>query len=435
MVTSEFVFTLLGGFGAWGSLAYSQASFLPLVQVAAVTGMYGVTFVLAWTASLLNLALDSRRSSLRLSRAALGLAGVVPATVCLAGTFRLLGPSPEIEAVTIATVSPRTPDDANYRTGSAGATQSWLFARSREAARAGADLVVWPEGSFSTLASDEADRVGRAVAFARQEGVALAMPYASRVGPDDPRYGNRMVLIDPAGEILWEYGKQRPVPGMEELMVPGAGPVARAELPAVADAGPPTARPGSEASPGTTPASGLRLAGLICFDADHPELMRQVRGSDLVLVPSDDWHQIVGLHSAMVRLRSIEYGVPIARATLHGESVVYDARGRSLGSLRDDRPHPRILLVDLRTGAEPTLAAHAGSAFPLLAAAGLFLLGLRARRATLRRLRDPTHRTRDRIRRYRNTTNRDRLLPPGDTKSAQYTPAATSRPCSSRPSQ
>ena len=40
--------------GAWGSLAYSQFSSLHLTQVASITGMWGVTFLVSWFASAVN---------------------------------------------------------------------------------------------------------------------------------------------------------------------------------------------------------------------------------------------------------------------------------------------------------------------------------------------------------------------------------------------
>ena len=73
------------------------------------------------------------------------------------------------------------------------------------------------------------------------------------------------------------------------------------------------------------------VAGMICFDADHLSMMRQLRGqASLLLVPSDDWPAIDALHPAMLRLRAIEQGLTIARPTINGRSRIFDARGREL---------------------------------------------------------------------------------------------------------
>ncbi|HMB21735.1 MAG TPA: hypothetical protein VKP08_02830, partial [Anaerolineales bacterium] len=41
-------------FGTFGAAAYSQRGFLPLMQIASVTGLWGITFVISWFAGLVN---------------------------------------------------------------------------------------------------------------------------------------------------------------------------------------------------------------------------------------------------------------------------------------------------------------------------------------------------------------------------------------------
>ncbi len=301
MVMAEFLFARFGGFGAWGSVAYSQATVLPVVQVAALVGMYGVTFLIAWSASLANLVVENWRVHRASSLAALSLAGVVFAVVLVFGGSRLAAPQSSSSMIRVATVSPRTDDDANYRIRNATATQESLLDCSRQAVRAGARLIIWPEDSFFVYADDQPAWIDRAKAFTRQERVLLLASYGVQVSQDDPRYENTMVLIGPHGNLLWHYRKSRPVPGMEDLVIPGDGRIAKAVT-----------------------AEG-RFAGMICFDADHLEMMRQIgRDADLLLVPSDDWKQVADLHSKMIRIRAIEYGIPIVRSTLHGLSAAYD---------------------------------------------------------------------------------------------------------------
>ena len=43
-----------GPFGSWGSLAYTQYGNLPLEQMVSVTGIYGITFLIAWLAAVVN---------------------------------------------------------------------------------------------------------------------------------------------------------------------------------------------------------------------------------------------------------------------------------------------------------------------------------------------------------------------------------------------
>ena len=359
MVVAGFLFARLSPYGTWGSLAYSQAPALPLMQIAAVTGTSGVTFVIAWVASALNLALEDRRARRALHVPTFALVVATVVAVLGYGVVRLTAPASTAHPVTVAMISPRTDDDASYWIARAGEVQEALLGASREAVRAGATLVAWPEGSFSIFARDEPAWLARAAAFARDQAIFLAAPYATRVSEADPSFHNTMVLVGPDGTLLWHYRKSRPVPGLEDLAIPGDGVVARAA------------------------AHGVRLAGMICFDADHLDLMRQVAGTtDLLLVPSDDWAEIVDLHAAMVRVRAIESGVPIVRSTQHGISVAFDRFGRVLGSHSDAGATGRVLAVNVVPGGALTVYGRFGdwlSWLSIIALVGLAAAAIRAR--------------------------------------------------------
>jgi apolipoprotein N-acyltransferase len=168
--------------------------------------------------------------------------------------------------------------------------------------------VLWPEDSFFLRGGEEPGLLVRLATLARETGAWVGAAYGSRVAGDEGKYRNRFVLVAPSGEVAWQYAKSHPVPGYEQkYMLPGDGRVARARTPW-----------------GT-------VAGMICFDADHLSMMRQLRGqASLLLVPSDDWPAIDALHPAMLRLRAIEQGLTIARPTINGRSRIFDARGREL---------------------------------------------------------------------------------------------------------
>jgi apolipoprotein N-acyltransferase len=50
-VAVEFLRSRLTSFSTWDSIAYTQSSHLPLMQLTAVTGIWGVTFLICWGAS------------------------------------------------------------------------------------------------------------------------------------------------------------------------------------------------------------------------------------------------------------------------------------------------------------------------------------------------------------------------------------------------
>ena len=51
-VVVEYLFSF-SPYGTWGAVAYSQAGNLPLMQLLSVTGLWGITFLIAWLAVML----------------------------------------------------------------------------------------------------------------------------------------------------------------------------------------------------------------------------------------------------------------------------------------------------------------------------------------------------------------------------------------------
>jgi apolipoprotein N-acyltransferase len=140
-----------------------------------------------------------------------------------------------------------------------------LFARSQQAARGGAKIVAWAEAAAFVLKADEAAVIERSQALARAEGIYLQIALITLLQTDKfPYVENRAVLIDPSGAVVWRYDKSKPVPGDGHLPGPGIIPTV------------------------DTPYG--RLATIICFDADSPNLVRQVGRAevDLLLVPASD---------------------------------------------------------------------------------------------------------------------------------------------------
>lgn len=347
-VATEILITKGLPFGLWGSLAYSQAFVPPVANIAALLGFWGISFLIAWTAAVANHAWENR-GRLRAASPALAAWAILALLLLGYGLQRQLSAPPARTPLEVAIVLPPVEDNANYDAAQAPLIVDHLFARSAAAARSGARLVAWPEDSFFLAAADEPALLARAAGFARGNGAWLHMSYGLRTQVGTLRYENRSALIAPSGTRAWTYRKSYPVPGYEErYMVPGDGHVVHASTPLG------------------------RLAGAICFDADHQQIMRQV-GADLLVLPSDDWDAIHDLHAAMVTLRAIEYGVPILRPTINGRSLLLDGRGRTIASLPVGPGQSVIARLD--SAAEATLYRTIGDSF---AWACLVLLGLLA---------------------------------------------------------
>ena len=221
----EYATAMMSPYGSWGNAAYIQVDDLPLIQLAAVTGLWGIGFLIAWFGSVINWAWEQDWQWPRVNAGLLGLVCVM-ALVYLWGGARLIGRAPAAPVVRTASFT-ETPqglaawDFIHRRPQGAAidslrrsllALQDTLFAWSRREAQAGAKLVSWSEANFAVLKTDERSAISRGAELARQEGICLVMALAV-FSPGAGFYENEVVVCDPSGHPTAPYHKARPVPG------------------------------------------------------------------------------------------------------------------------------------------------------------------------------------------------------------------------------
>lgn len=363
-----------GDYGTWGATAYTQQN-LTLLQLTSLTGLWGVTFLMFWTASVANAAWEARFEWTRVRPSALLYGGTL-AAVLIFGSVRLSTSSTDA-TVTVAAVT-GTRHAGNFLSSvdmndlpafrdSMRAVQQDYLTRTRQAARQGVRVVAWPEAAVPVLASDESQLIDRGRALARNRQIHLAMTLT--VFPSDStesRIENKIIWLDPEGQVRAEYLKARPVPG--EPSIPGDG-----HLPLI-----------------DTPHGTWTAA--ICFDLDHHRLIRQAgqRGADVLLAPSNDWPAIQSIHAHMARVRSIENGVSLVRPTSDGLTLVTDPQGRTLAQMNHFAANEHLLIAPVPTSGTVTIYAMVGDAFAWLCVLGFVgllaasVLQRRAKRCTQR---------------------------------------------------
>ncbi len=330
----------LASFGPLGtitSIANTQYGNVPLMQLVSVTGIWGITFLLTWFAAVINWAWE-RGFAWQEVRGGLLYAAIL-AVVFLGGGARLALFPPRATLVRVAGLSASqaavsafnrqlpqatvallatgkaTQADRALARSAFAAIDHDLLTRSRQEAAAGARIVVWPEASptgAAVLQEDESALIQRAGALAKQQGFYLDMGLAVYL-PDSgngPFVKDETVLLDSAGNVAWTYEKTHPAPGEQGVIVLGDGKVPLVESPYG------------------------RLAGVICFDADFPAMMRQAgqAGADLMLVPSDDWQAVDPAHTHDATFRAIENGYSLVRQASKGLSMTVDYEGHVLSA-------------------------------------------------------------------------------------------------------
>jgi apolipoprotein N-acyltransferase len=365
-VALEFASSRLNPYGTWGALAYTQYGNLPLMQLVSVTGIWAIAFLVAWFAAVVNWAWDRQFEWGKIRRGVL-LYAAVWSVVMLAGGARLAF-SPEPSTVRIAGIGVTrgitAPGDI-FRIFapdfSAAERESFreFFARQHDAfferglreAQAGAKILVWPENKWLVFKEDEGALLERARGFAREHAIWLLMGMAT-LDPGAARpVHDHAVLVDPAGEIAYDYTKITAVPGWEaSTNVLGQGPIPVADTPYG------------------------RIASPICYDLDFPQIARQVGHSkaDLMLVPSDDpWKPMTLLHQQMSEFRAVENGVAMFRIAGEGRAGAVDPYGRPLAAMDDYAAQDNVVVAQVPTHRVFTLYSVIGDLFAWLCVAGL----------------------------------------------------------------
>jgi len=359
MVLGEWVMHGLLPFGVWGAAANTQVDQLALLQLASVTGIHGVGFLMYAAAVVLERFLAGERGTLRrggwltttavvaalaFGQARLGLASAEAnptRLIAAVGTDSVVGTEPDL------------PDSERL-----AADEQGLVRRTEVAAAAGAELVVWNEGATMVWPDDEEAFQQRLQLLAARLQVDLVAAYIVTLETEPLRYENKFIYLRADGTLEHTYLKHEPVPG--EPAVRGEGP-----MPVVTD-------------------PRGRVGGAICYDYDFPRVaLANARNDvDLVALPSSDWRGIDPIHTQMAAIRAIEGGTSVVRSTRFGLSAGIDPWGRMRGWDSAFDNTERILLVRLPEQGVKTVYEVLGDWFPatcLLLSLGLLGAGLRRR--------------------------------------------------------
>jgi apolipoprotein N-acyltransferase len=367
-----------------GLAAYAQYGNLPLMQLASLTGIWGLSFLVNWLAPVLNEVWE-RGTAPRVLRYSLLPFGVVLGAAVVYGSARLTF-TPTAPVVRVAGLTPDRPhylrapngeeivwpDIEQIARGSDAERTQWrprwlqitddLLARSRQEARAGAKVITWAEESAFLLAEDVPGVLEQARAVARDEGVYLQLALQPILRTQQfPFAENRAVLIDPAGNTIWDYHKAYPIPFAESLEYDGG--------PAVV--------------PFTDTPYG-RLAGVICYDTDYVPYMHQAAWAQvgLLLAPANDWPAVKYDHTHEAVYRAVENGFALMRPDAKGISLAVDPLGRELASADYYTSDGLDLVAMMPVQAVPTLYSRIGDVFAWLSIAVLvvFIAGAVVRR-------------------------------------------------------
>jgi apolipoprotein N-acyltransferase len=400
----------------WALAGYSQAGVAPVVQVADLAGIYGVSFAvvavnaaLAEVARAAGTAVSARwrpsaagavqaahvlrrplagsalaapiRHVLRRALAGAALVALALGLVLAYGRHRLAGSDPPAAAslaVRVAVVQANLDLGSQWQEGFYGRNLDAYLRLTRDRLRASAPaLVLWPENALTFFLDDEpAYRAAIAHLFA-PAGAQLLVGGPRHAGAEAPVFYNSAFLLSPEGAILGRYDKRHLLPFAEYF------PLRRLDLLRRRFARVRELTPGEPAPPLPTVAGPAGV--LICNEAMFPEIAaaRAREGAAfLVNLSNDTWIPEAKFSEQQLDIasvRAVEQRRYLVRASTSGPSAIVDPAGRVTG--RTASLAAGTLAGTVRPASGLTPYARLGDAFAI----GCALAALAAALARVRR--------------------------------------------------
>ncbi|MBL9139228.1 MAG: apolipoprotein N-acyltransferase [Verrucomicrobiales bacterium] len=331
---------LFGGF-PWNLLGTSQYRLLPFIQIAAYTGVYGVTFLMVWfsvsllTAALLLLRFPDRPMAWRRPLVVPALAMVV---VSGGGFLSLLERPQTARKLVAALVQPSIPQTLIFDPSGTTNRFETLLRLTEQALATRPDVVIWPEASLpGGLSRQDFDQLVSRIREAKTWmifGADEVIEDPREEGETEFRAFNSAFLLNPQGEIAASYRKQRLVMFGEYIPLVRWLPFLR-HLSPIGDGfhsgSGPVAFPLGEL--------GITTSVLICFEDNFPHGAREHADPSIdvmINLTNDAWFgesSAQWQHAANAAFRAIENGRPLIRSCNNGISCWIDAHGR-LHSMR-----------------------------------------------------------------------------------------------------
>jgi apolipoprotein N-acyltransferase len=323
---------ILGGF-PWNLLGDSQYEMTPLIQIAAYTGVYGVSFLAVWASlSLLGAGMVIvRRAGLQSAWVGEIIMPMVAVSgLYLTGYEKLLRPEPASPELTIALVQPSIPQSIIWDQARSERSFDDLLALSGRALSNKPDLLIWPESAVMEMIRYD-ERTYRAVT-----GLARANKVWMIIDSDDAtatatetNYFNSSFLISPEGGFGGEYKKEHLVMFGEYVPFAKWLPFLKWLTPIAGGY-----TPGGQPTPFELADLKVKVSVLICFEDVFPQVAREYVDDDtdfLVNLTNDGWFgegPAQRQHAAAALFRAVENGLPLVRCTNTGLTCWIDKYGR-----------------------------------------------------------------------------------------------------------
>lgn len=329
--------TLFSGWG-WNTLGVALHRNLPLIQICEITGVAGLSFLVAFcnviaVVTVYRFILEARRGRLR-PHYDFSLAMALVVLVFLYGVRRLQDKPPAGFPLRVAAIQANIPQEEKFDP----AFEEHIFERYTQltltALAVNPQLLVWPEVSTprGIFADERNNRFVLDIAARGSFNFLLGS-----LDWDDDGDHNMAALLTQAGEKMQIYHKMHLVPFGEYIPLRHSFPLFAM---IAGDLVPGDFAPGKEVKVLQMENPAVKIAPLICFEDTLGDLTRQfvLKGAQLLVnITNDGWFQRsqgAEQHLANAVFRTVEMRRPLLRCANTGVTCTIDRDGRITHALR-----------------------------------------------------------------------------------------------------
>ncbi|GBU20561.1 apolipoprotein N-acyltransferase [Fibrobacteres bacterium R8-0-B4] len=320
----------------WSFLGYSAAGILPFAQLASVTGVWGLSYIIVVGNIALWELLRAYKSGVGTRRRQWReVAAWAALTIAISvwGAVRMSGKTPQTPVSKIAVMQSHM-DQFHWGRGSLDTAVTVSDSMVRAAAKSKPELIIFSESALMCYLDRRPDIMQNVLDWAKDASATIIAGALhlerpkDAAGPNDYDAYNTAFLTDVDNDSLLRYSKILLVPFSEIMPFEANFPIlSRVNL------------GGSSFKRGESESvfrinEKLEIAPYICYEIIFPDFVRRrLKESTnmLVQITNDGWFGRTSgpyQHAVMAQTRSIENGITLARAANSGISMIVDQYGR-----------------------------------------------------------------------------------------------------------
>lgn len=312
-------------------LGFTQFPAKPLIQIADVTGIYGITFLLVLCNTVIVAWVPHANQPIRTARRLMSL--LFSALLLLTigyGVWRTGQVTRAMQQTPPLRLGIIQPNIGIFEKGKRGNRQEQLrlqVAMSEALVQQGSDLIIWPETMYPYAVPTDRQQLFFHTPPDTGNAHWLMGALTYDTGTSTRRVFNSALLMAPDTRIVGRYDKQQLLAFGEYIPLQRYLPFLRNISPTIGNL-----------TPGTggllTLLNGTSIGTLICYEDILPELGRRAvrQGAQLLVnLTNDAWFgqtRAPYLHRSLAAFRAIEHRVYLVRATNTGLTSIIDAVGR-----------------------------------------------------------------------------------------------------------